>query len=130
MKGGFVAVVAILAVVAALAVMRVEAVTCGQVDSELFHCRDYLTGREGFPPKACCDGVSEVKGLAVTPADKRAVCSCVKEAANRIADLKDAAAQTLAEKCEVQLDIPVSRTVDCNKYFISPLSLSHFFNNE
>lgn len=114
MKGGVVAIFAILAV-ASLVVQHGQAVTCGQVDAALVPCINYLTGREDNPSPACCGGVKTVKGLAQTTADKRAACSCVKAAANRYADLKDAAAQNLPAKCGVELDIPVSRTVDCDK---------------
>ncbi|GFQ06533.1 non-specific lipid-transfer protein a [Phtheirospermum japonicum] len=67
------------------------------------------------PLPACCSGVKAVKGLAQTTADKRTCCGCVKAAANRYTDLKDEAAQSLPAKCGVQLDIPISRTVDCDK---------------
>ncbi|KAL0397683.1 UNVERIFIED_CONTAM: Non-specific lipid-transfer protein A [Sesamum calycinum] len=60
-------------------------------------------------------GQAAVKVMAETTADKRACCSCVKAAANRYADLKDAAAQSLPTKCGVQMDIPISRSVDCDK---------------
>ncbi|KAG8363441.1 hypothetical protein BUALT_Bualt19G0022900 [Buddleja alternifolia] len=119
MKGGVVAVlIAILAVFLLAAVQRGQAaVTCGQVDAALIPCVGYLTGRGGDTPSpACCAGVKAVKGIGQTSlADKKACCSCVKAAANGYADLKDAAAQSLPTKCGVQLDIPVSRTVDCEK---------------
>ncbi|GFP91115.1 non-specific lipid-transfer protein a [Phtheirospermum japonicum] len=67
------------------------------------------------PSPACCSGVKAVKGLAQTTADKRTCCGCVKAAANRYTDLKDEAAQSLPAKCGVQLDIPISRTVDCDQ---------------
>ncbi|KAK4414597.1 Non-specific lipid-transfer protein 1 [Sesamum alatum] len=115
MKGAVAAVIAILAVISLVA-QQGQAVTCGQVDAALVPCISYLTGRGGDSPSpACCSGVKTVKGMAQTTADKRACCSCVKAAANRYADLKDVAAQSLPTKCGVQMDIPVSRTVDCDK---------------
>ncbi|KAK6119357.1 hypothetical protein DH2020_046898 [Rehmannia glutinosa] len=109
MKGGVVAVIAIIAIFS-LVVQPGQAVTCGQVDAALVPCINYLTGHEASPSPPCCAGVKAVKGMAQTTADKRACCGCVKAAANRYADLKDAAAQSLPTKCGVQLDIPVSRT--------------------
>ncbi|KAI3444787.1 hypothetical protein Pfo_001452 [Paulownia fortunei] len=103
MKGGVVAVVAILAIFS-MVVQPGQAVTCGQVDAALVP-----------PSPACCAGVKAVKGLAQTTADKRACCGCVKAAANRYADLKDDAAQSLPTKCGVQMDVPISRSVDCDK---------------
>ncbi|KAL0429121.1 UNVERIFIED_CONTAM: Non-specific lipid-transfer protein 1 [Sesamum radiatum] len=115
MKGGVAAAIAILAIIAVVA-QPGQAVTCGPVDAALVPCISYLTGRGGDSPSpACCSGVKAVKDMALTTADKRACCSCVKAAANRYADLKDAAAQSLPTKCGVQMDIPVSRTVDCDK---------------
>ncbi|GER31164.1 non-specific lipid-transfer protein [Striga asiatica] len=107
-------VIVILAVLS-LAVQPGWAVTCGQVDAALAPCISFLTGHADSPPPGCCAGVKTVKGLAQTTADKRACCSCVKTAAIRIDDLKDSAAQSLPTSCGVQLDIPVSRTVDCDK---------------
>ncbi|KAI3449055.1 hypothetical protein Pfo_005720, partial [Paulownia fortunei] len=109
MKGGVVAVIAILAIFQ-LVVQPGQAITCGQVDAALVPCINYLTGHDNSPSPACCGGVKTVKGLAQTTADKRATCSCVKAAANRYADLKDEAAQSLPTKCGVQLDIPISRS--------------------
>ncbi|XP_051148227.1 non-specific lipid-transfer protein 1-like [Andrographis paniculata] len=109
---------AVILAAAILAVSSVSeaAVNCGRVDLALAPCLNYLRGRGGnYPSKPCCDGVRAVKGMVGSPADRRAACNCVKAAANRYADLKDAAAQSLAGKCGVQLSIPVSRYVDCNK---------------
>ncbi|KAL3615533.1 hypothetical protein CASFOL_041194 [Castilleja foliolosa] len=113
MKGSILAVIAILAICQLAVQPGVEAVTCGQVDAALMPCVGYLTGGAG-PSPACCDGVKAVKGLATTTADKRTSCGCVKAAANRYANLKDDAAQSLPTKCGVQLDTPISRTVDCS----------------
>ncbi|KAL7125931.1 hypothetical protein ABFS83_14G150000 [Erythranthe nasuta] len=114
MKGGVIAVIAILAVFQ-LAIQHGHAVTCGEVDVSLMPCINYLIGHDSSPSPACCAGVKAVKGMASTTADKRTCCGCVKAAANRYTDLKDEAAQSLPAKCAVQLDIPISRTVDCTK---------------
>ncbi|KAK4411192.1 Non-specific lipid-transfer protein 1 [Sesamum angolense] len=94
MKGGVVAVITILAFFAVV-VKPGQAVTCGQVDAALVPCISYLTGHGDIPSAACCSGVKAVKGMAQTTADKRACCNCVKAAANKYADLKDAAARVL-----------------------------------
>ncbi|PIN20678.1 hypothetical protein CDL12_06636 [Handroanthus impetiginosus] len=111
-------VAAIFALVALVLLVshRGEAMTCGRVDVALAPCIGYLTGRDGDTPSPrCCAGVKAVKEMAQTTADKRACCSCVKDAANRHQDLKDAAAQSLPAKCDVQMDIIVSRDVNCDK---------------
>ncbi|KAL7203887.1 hypothetical protein ACSBR2_017026 [Camellia fascicularis] len=73
----------------------------------------YLIGGSGSPAPTCCDGIKNIKGMASTTTDKRATCNCVKQAANHYLNLKDDAAQSLAVKCGVQMDIPVSRTTNC-----------------
>ncbi|KAL8495667.1 hypothetical protein ACS0TY_019688 [Phlomoides rotata] len=116
MKGaGVAAVIAVMAVVS-MVVQQGQAVDCGVVDVALAPCLTYLQGSGAeHPPQACCDGVKKVKSLSQTTADKRAACACVKAAAIRISGLQDTTAQGLPSKCGVQLDIPVSRTVDCDK---------------
>ncbi|XP_075478730.1 non-specific lipid-transfer protein 1-like [Primulina tabacum] len=113
--GSLISVLAILALVLFMA-QPGYTISCGQVDAALMPCISYLTGRGGNKPSsACCNGVKSVKGMGRTTADKRAACSCVKAAANRYPGMKDALAQSLPVQCGVHLDIPVSRTVDCNK---------------
>ncbi|KAK6142958.1 hypothetical protein DH2020_023306 [Rehmannia glutinosa] len=102
MKGGILTVITIFAIFQ-LVVQQGQAITCGEVDAALVPCISYLTGHGDGPSPACCGGVKAVKGMAQTTADKRACCGCVKTAANRYADLKDAAAQSLPAKCGVQL---------------------------
>ncbi|KAG8391535.1 hypothetical protein BUALT_Bualt01G0197800 [Buddleja alternifolia] len=115
MKGSIIAVITILAIIS-MVVQPGQAVSCGQVDAELIPCVSYLTGRGGDSPSpGCCAAVKTVKGMAQSTPDKRALCSCLKAAANNYADLKDAAAQSLPAKCSVQMDVPISRSVDCDK---------------
>ncbi|KAL7203882.1 hypothetical protein ACSBR2_017021 [Camellia fascicularis] len=109
--------VVIVMVVLAMIQLMVEpswAISCGQVDGYLAPCVPYLIGGSGSPAPTCCDGVKNIKGMASTTADKRAACNCMKQAANRYSNLKDDAAQSLTAKCGVQMDIPVSRTTNCD----------------
>lgn len=116
MKTAVVAIIAIMVVISGVA-QPTEGVSCGEVNGALAACIIYLRGHEGSPSRTCCDGVRAVKAMAETStAAKRACCSCVKAAASRYADLKDQAAQDMPAKCGVQLDVPVSRNVDCDKY--------------
>ncbi|XP_028113695.1 non-specific lipid-transfer protein A-like [Camellia sinensis] len=109
--------VVIVMVVLAMILLMVEpsrAISCGQVDGYLAPCVPYLIGGSGSPAPTCCGGVKNIKGMASTTADNRAACNCVKQAADRCSNLKDDAAQPLAAKCSVQMDIPVSRTTNCD----------------
>ncbi|XP_060218971.1 non-specific lipid-transfer protein 1-like [Lycium barbarum] len=87
--------------------------TCGQVDATLAPCVPFLT-QGGDPGAACCSGVKTLKGMAQSTDERRTACNCVKAAANRYANLKDDAAQALPSKCGVALDIPISRTTNCD----------------
>ncbi|KAJ6675657.1 hypothetical protein OIU85_011779 [Salix viminalis] len=90
------------------------AITCGDVDSDLFACVPYLTGKGGDdPPPQCCAGVVKLKNSAVSIADKQAACKCVQAAASRISGIDDAAASSLPAKCNVQIDFPISKDFNC-----------------
>ncbi|KAA8515855.1 hypothetical protein F0562_019034 [Nyssa sinensis] len=112
MKGVAIPVIVVLAMIQFMANPG-QAITCGQVDASLAPCVPYLTGG-GNPAPACCDGVKNMKGMAATTADRRAACNCVKETANHYANLKDDAAQALPAKCGVQMNIPISRSTNCD----------------
>lgn len=112
MKGVIISIFVALAVV-----LMVEqghaAINCRIVDAGLLPCVPYLT-QGGSPSTPCCIGVESIKTMTITTEDKRAACNCVKTAAQRYPSLKDEAAQTLPEKCRVKLDIPISRTTNCD----------------
>ncbi|GFY92715.1 hypothetical protein Acr_08g0011110 [Actinidia rufa] len=110
---GVITVVVVLAMVQ-LMVESGRAISCGQVDASLAPCVPYLTGGSSLAPK-CCNGVKDIKGMASSTADKRAACNCVKAAANRYPSLKEDVAEALPTKCGVQMDIPISRTTNCDK---------------
>lgn len=113
MKGFIVSVILVLALVQGM-VEQGQAITCGQVNGFLAPCIPYLTKGTGDPTDACCGGVKSLVAAVGNVADKRAACGCVKEAASRLSDLKDSAAQALPAKCGVKLDIPISKTVNCD----------------
>ncbi|KAF3657884.1 hypothetical protein CQW23_01151 [Capsicum baccatum] len=114
-----VAVVLVLVVLAAVQLAmagRLEqqtGITCGQVDANLAPCVSFLT-QGGEPSAACCSGVKTLSGLAQSTDERRTACNCLKAAANRYANLKDDAAQALPGKCGVALNVPISRTINCD----------------
>ena len=91
-----------------------RAIRCPEVDGYLTRYVPYLNA-DGEPAPACCGGVKSLLAAVKTPADKRDACNCVKEAANHFPSLKDDAAQALPRKCGVTLDIPISKSVNCDK---------------
>jgi hypothetical protein len=113
MKGAIISMLVAVAMVQFM-VKPGEAITCGDVNSDLSACVSYLTGKGGdFPPPQCCAGVNKLKESAVSIADKQAACECVKAAAARIPDMKDEAASSLPAKCKVQVDVPISKNFNC-----------------
>ena len=95
-----------------------QAITCQQVDVALSSCVSYLTGNAGEPSPACCNGVSSIKQNTPTKVDRQTACQCVKDAATKISTLKDDAAQQLPAKCKIQINVPISRTIDCSLYVL------------
>nr|XP_009803924.1 PREDICTED: non-specific lipid-transfer protein 2-like [Nicotiana sylvestris]XP_016434902.1 PREDICTED: non-specific lipid-transfer protein 2-like [Nicotiana tabacum] len=87
-------------------------VFCGEVETSLAPCITYLT-QDVQPYPACCNGVRNLKGMALTVTDQRTVCICLKNAAKRYSNLKEDAAQTLPQKCRIKLDFPISRSFNC-----------------
>ncbi|XP_050213913.1 non-specific lipid-transfer protein A-like [Mercurialis annua] len=112
MKG---VVVQILLAVAIVEIMMVPglAIDCAQVNFSLATCIPFLTGIEASPSLACCAGVRSLKTLAPTPEDRRVACECAKAAAVRYPSLKVDAASSLPKKCGVDINIPISKTTNC-----------------
>ncbi|XP_031268518.1 non-specific lipid-transfer protein A-like [Pistacia vera] len=90
-----------------------RAISCGQVDSALAHCLEFLTGGPG-PSPVCCDGVMNLKAMTPTIGDRRAACECMKEAAGHYASLKSDKASQLPQACGVQIGVPITKDVDCS----------------
>ncbi|PON89653.1 Lipid transfer protein/Par allergen [Trema orientale] len=114
-KGSVVAALLALAMVVLFMAKPGQAITCQQVDVALSSCVSYLTGSAGEPSPACCNGVSSIKQNTLTKIDRQTACQCVKDAATKISSLKDDAAQQLPAKCKIQMNVPISKTVDCSQ---------------
>lgn len=91
------------------------AVQCSDVVKKLTPCLNYLQKGIGMPPATCCSGANNLKSAATSSADRKAICNCIKAAAQKI-KANDAAAKGLAGNCGISLPVPVSRNVDCSKY--------------
>ncbi|GMN27233.1 hypothetical protein TIFTF001_001558 [Ficus carica] len=113
------AIAAMFVVVAVTTVFMAEpgqaAITCSQVDMALRPCLEYLRGTVTQPPTECCSGVATIKQDTPTKADRQIACQCVKRAADALTGLNEDAAKNLPTKCEIQINVPISKNVDCNK---------------
>ncbi|GAV59992.1 Tryp_alpha_amyl domain-containing protein, partial [Cephalotus follicularis] len=92
------------------------AISCSQVESSLAPCLPYLTlAQRGAPSATCCTGVRNIKTMTLTTPDRRAACECVKTAASRYRGIKPDAASQLPKQCGVDIGIPITKDVDCNR---------------
>ncbi|KAM1370006.1 hypothetical protein ACFX15_039778 [Malus domestica] len=114
MKGIVIPKLVILAMAHLMLQQGEAVVSCGQVDSNLAPCVSYLTKRGNLDP-ACCTGVQNIKNLAQTTADKQAACECCKAAANRFPSVDEVTASTLPGKCGIVMNIPISKTTNCQR---------------
>ena len=89
-----------------------QAITCGDVESQLAPCLPYLIG-SGDLEATCCDGMKNLLALTTSRVDKQALCNCVKDAASRHVEIREDLASQLASKCGVELGVPISRSTDC-----------------
>lgn len=127
MKGG-VSVAGLLAVLSTvlLVARQSQAISCGDVSNALVPCVPCLTSG-GPPSSSCCSGVRSLNSMAATQQDRRAACNCVKDAAKNYPNLKPDAASSLPSRCGVSVNIPISPSVDCNKYYIIAFLFTSLF---
>ncbi|XP_077213396.1 non-specific lipid-transfer protein 8-like [Tasmannia lanceolata] len=90
------------------------AIQCSDVLKDLTPCLNYLINGNGKPSQACCGGVSKLAASASTSADRKAVCTCIKSAAQQMHP-NSGAAQALPGSCRISLPFAVSPNVDCSK---------------
>ncbi|VVB10557.1 unnamed protein product [Arabis nemorensis] len=95
-----------------------EAIVCSQVNMFLAPCLPYLKAG-GAPSPQCCGGLNSLKAAAPGKPDKQVACQCLKSAANTIPGINDDNAKQLPAKCGVDLGVPFTKTVDCNRYAIA-----------
>ncbi|XP_054782383.1 non-specific lipid-transfer protein-like isoform X2 [Prosopis cineraria] len=92
-----------------------EAITCGQVQSNLAPCLNYLKNGGG-PPPACCNGVRTTVNSARTTPDRQAVCNCLKAAAGRVPGVKSQFAEALPSRCRVFIPYKISMSTNCARF--------------
>lgn len=95
-----------------------EAIQCSQVNMFLAPCLPYLKAG-GAPSVPCCGGLNSLKAAAPGKPDKQAACQCLKKVANTIPGINDDNAKQLPGKCGVNLGVPFTKSVDCNRYDIA-----------
>ncbi|KAJ9543342.1 hypothetical protein OSB04_023049 [Centaurea solstitialis] len=90
-----------------------EALTCGQVNSNLLPCLNYL--RANGPLGGCCNGVRSLNSAAQTPADRKVACNCIKSAYSQFSGIDQKKASSLPSTCGVSVPYKISPNTDCSK---------------
>jgi hypothetical protein len=112
-------VVASLLAAVALAPRGASAVlSCSTVYNTLMPCLGYVQSG-GEVPQACCGGIKTVVSTASSTAERRAVCTCLKNVAAAAGGTYISRAAGLPGKCGVPLPYKISRNVNCNSYVTS-----------
>ncbi|XP_004506487.1 non-specific lipid-transfer protein 1-like [Cicer arietinum] len=94
------------------------AVTCGQVVNNLTSCVSYIMYGGNTVPAQCCNGVRNLNAMAQTTPDRRAVCSCIKNAVSSsgftYSNTNLNLAASLPRRCGVNIPYQISPNTDCN----------------
>ncbi|XP_038711775.1 non-specific lipid-transfer protein A-like [Tripterygium wilfordii] len=110
MKGAAVILV-VVAMVYSMAKPGEAVPSCGQVESSLGACMQYLISGSNLTP-ACCEGVKNLKAITPTTADRQTACNCLKQAAAKFPNINQDAASSLPQKCGVDTSVPISKNTD------------------
>ncbi|XP_034698523.1 non-specific lipid-transfer protein-like [Vitis riparia] len=93
----------------------VDAVSCGDAVSALIPCGSFLLGVGAPKPSSeCCASAQSLNKLTTTTADRRAVCQCFVKSGPSFG-VKPARTKLLPSLCKININIPVTPNVDCNK---------------
>ena len=92
------------------------AVQCGQVMQLMAPCMPYLAGAPGMTPYGiCCDSLGVLNRMAPAPADRVAVCNCVKDAAAGFPAVDFSRASALPAACGLSISFTIAPNMDCNQ---------------
>ncbi|OMO94371.1 Plant lipid transfer protein/Par allergen [Corchorus olitorius] len=95
------------------------ALSCGDVQSNLFPCLEYLKSSGEDNKDECCGGVRSLNNIARTPTARRDACNCIKRELSRLGVADDSTktklAQALPKTCNVNIPYKISLDTDCSK---------------
>ncbi|KAJ3669394.1 hypothetical protein LUZ60_011344 [Juncus effusus] len=90
-----------------------NALTCGQVASNIAPCMAYARSGQGSPSAGCCSGVKALNSMAKSSADRQTACNCLKQLAG--GSVNAGAAAGIPGKCGVSVPYAISTSTDCSK---------------
>ncbi|KAG7963070.1 hypothetical protein I3843_09G099600 [Carya illinoinensis] len=103
-------------VILILSACHSEAMTCPEALMILLPCKPFVEGAgSDSPGLLCCLGVQKLTQEASTPETRRAVCQCVKNAAQEF-HIDLGKAKQIPQLCHINDPIPIDPEVDCNTY--------------
>ncbi|XAR55742.1 hypothetical protein NMG60_11035932, partial [Bertholletia excelsa] len=85
------------------------------VAGSLAQCLTYLNSGATWVPPGCCSGVRSLDSMATTPADRQAVCNCLKSAASSVPASSLGKAAGIPGKCGVNIPYKISPSIDCSQ---------------
>ncbi|KAJ9681222.1 hypothetical protein PVL29_020211 [Vitis rotundifolia] len=90
--------------------------SCPKVISEVAPCLSFLRDDgPAKPSKRCCEGVTEVNGIAKTKQDRIAICECLKQTLNYI-DYDPKRIPLLGKQCGLTIDLPpTGQNTNCSQ---------------
>uniref|UniRef100_A0A0E0L846 Non-specific lipid-transfer protein n=1 Tax=Oryza punctata TaxID=4537 RepID=A0A0E0L846_ORYPU len=89
---------------------------CGLAETAFSDCTAYVAGGESIVSRRCCRGLGDIRDLAATAAQRRAVCACILEEmlAAGAGRVKSGRAAGLPAACNVRVGfIPTSPNFNC-----------------
>lgn len=99
----------------------VDAPSCTTIIVELTPCAAFIKGDDNVPSSGCCSGIKNIGNVAKTPADRKAICGCLKQALSRVGTYDKNLIPQLPQQCGVAINLPaIDASTDCSKL------VSHF----
>ncbi|GAV77178.1 Tryp_alpha_amyl domain-containing protein [Cephalotus follicularis] len=89
------------------------AIPCGEVDSGLEPCINYLKSGDDLTD-SCCDAVTQLYSAAKTTPDRQAACQCLKNAYDSIPGINPSIGAGLPGECGVNLPYKITPNIDCS----------------
>lgn len=89
--------------------------SCQQVAQRIRPCAAYLSDLVWAPYGPCCNSLASLNQTAMSPADRFALCNCLKSVAPRYPMVDLARAAALPVTCGISLNFTLSPTADCSR---------------
>lgn len=90
---------------------------CAVAQTAFGDCVSYVTGVEDKLSPRCCRGLADIKDMAPTLVQRRALCACIHKEMVAAGKVVTRRAATLPARCGVRISfLPTSHDFDCSRY--------------